>query len=180
MLKVTSIIKSKNAWDTEHIVNVCYASVESADESNELSALRGESFASPTRFKDGARLEGLASALFITETKDDGTPVKRSILSICSTDGKKNWDEMLEKVNDKLSGVIDPTAFGESVPASVIMNDETVIALIGKDGTEIPNVPIIYRGENGKEVAIQKQAARWKQRIAKGNATVKRQKTTTD
>lgn len=179
MLKVSSVIKSKNAWESEHIVNICYTLVDSTEESDKLSALRGESFASSTRFKDGARLEGLASSLFVEEQKEDGTPVRRSILSACTNGEVKDWTKMLEMVNDTLSGVIDPTAYGISVPASVIYGDESVIAFVPKSGIEIPNVPVIYRGD-GREDAIAKMSARWKQRVSKGLATLKRSATSAE
>jgi len=177
MLKVTSIVKSKNGWESEHIVNICYSLIENAEESDKLSALRGESFASSTRFKDGARLEGLASSLFVEETDSEGKSVKRSILEANTTDGKRNWDAILDAVNTEFSGVIDSNAFGVSVPASVIYGEENVIAFVTKAGLEIPNIPVIYRGENGKEAAIAKMQARWKQRVSKGLATVKRSAT---
>lgn len=178
MLKVTAIVKSgktkdgfSSVWTTEHIVNVCYAKIDDTSSDDDvLSVLHAESFSDSSKYTDGARLEGLARGLFITEKDADGNDVKRS----CFVDG--DWDATLTNVNNVLVGKIDRTAFAFRVPASELVGDPNVACLVSKSKMEIPNVPCIGYGkteEEAKTSAVAKQSARWRNRIAKGEASVK-------
>lgn len=181
MLKVTSIVKSKaeKAWAEQHIVNVCYAEIDE-EESDELSALHAESFSQSSKYKDGAELESLAKGLKMSAKDENGNEKKVSCFV------PNDWTKTLENVNNVLVGVVDKNAYGTHVPASVIMNDETVVCLVSKSEMEIPSVPVMYRVRKGQseedalKVATERLRARWQMRINKGTAKVKRKTTTAE
>lgn len=176
MLQISFVkrCKSDEAWQKNHDCNIVYC-ISDGSMSEELRALRANSYADAEKFVDGSNLENLANALTLRTEKDaSGNDVKVSCLAV-DANGNKDWIKTLANVNSVLTGVIDPTAFGFSVPASEIMGDEKVIALVDKSGMEIPNVPCIGHGkseEEARQKAIAKQRARWNLRISKGNAHV--------
>lgn len=181
MLKVTSIVKSKSdeAWTKNHIVNVCYAEIDE-EESDELSALHAESFSQSSKYKDGAELESLAKGLKMTAKDENGNDIKVSCFV------ESDWAKTLANVNSVLVGVVDKNAYGTHVPASAIMQDDSVVCLVSKSEMEIPSVPVMYRVRKGQseddalKVAIERQRARWQMRINKGTAKVKRQAATAE
>lgn len=185
MLKVISIQQSKNAWNTttngvvQHIVNAVYAEIADADISDELSVLQGASMSAPTRYKDGFNLDELGKGLFVTEKDSSGNDVKTSLFAKhTDSQGITNWGSLLTDVNARLCGVVDTNAHGGNISAAELIGDESVIAVIPKSGIEIPTIPFVWRGKDGDtaayDKAVERQRARWKQRINKGLATLKR------
>ena len=179
MLQIVSVIKPKNseAWTQEHIVNIVYTAIDNDTETNDvLNALHASQFSDSTRYVDGARLETLAKALYTTAKDENGNEKKVSCFV------SDDWGKTLENVNNVLQGVKDPTAYAFSIAASTLMEDEKVVALVSKQGIEIPNVPCIGHGRTEAEAqakAVERQRARWRLRVEKGNATIKYAKPTT-
>lgn len=177
MLKVTSIQRPKgDAWEKEHIINVIYCAT-TENESDILSVLHAESFADSARFSDGARLENIARGLRMEATDANGNI--KSVPCLVENSGVIDWNATFSNVSNVLVGVTDPTAFAFHVSAADIMGDPSVVALVPTKSPdiEIANVPCIGHGKTEEEArakAIEKQTARWKQRVAKGRASVRR------